>query len=95
MALAVIAGLIVGLVALIPLYFAANNVRKIISADGGALSMLGPFLLTIAISFIVLIVRLIAGKLLAPDVVLPMAGAEFAAFIIGVIAFGIWLSKRK
>lgn len=94
MAIAIIAGIVIGVIALIPFYFAAKNAKKI-DPTLGSFAMLGPFLLTIVISFAILVLGLVAGKVLVPEVVAPLAIAEFAAFVLGVIAFGIALSCNK
>ena len=78
MVVAIIAGILVGIVSLVH-----------------SLNLLGPFLLTIAVSFIILIAGLVVCKLAAPDVIVAFAFAELVAFVVGVIAFGIYLSKRR
>lgn len=94
MVIAIIAGIVVGAVALVPFYFAARNAKKI-DPTLGSFAMLGPFLLTIVISFAILVVGLVAGKVLAPEVVVPLAIAQFAAFVVGVVAFGIMLAHDR
>ncbi len=93
LAVAVIVGIIVGVVSLAPFRVAIKKIRAVNPTD--ALGMLGPFLLTILISFVILIAGLIVCKLVAPDVVLAFAGAEFLAFVVGVIVFGVVISKRR
>ena len=94
MIIAIIVGVIVGLVALIPFYFATKGAKKIDPA-AGSFAMLGPFLLTIVISFAILVVSLAIGKMLTPDFVAPLAIAEFVAFVLGVIIFAICIACGK
>ena len=94
MIIAIIVGVIVGIVALIPFYFATKGAKKI-DASAGTFAMLGPFLLTIVISFAILVVSLAIGKMLAPSVVAPLAIAEFVAFVLGVIIFAICIARGK
>ena len=93
MVLAVIAGIIVGVVSIVPFRVAMKKIRFVDPTH--SLNLLGPVLLTIAVSFLVLVAGLIVCKLAAPDVVIPFAVAEFAAFVVGVIVFGVFLSKRQ
>ena len=94
MVVAVIVGVLVGLVSIIPFYFAAKNARKI-DPTSGSMALLAPFLLTIAISLVILLAGLIVAKLAVPDLALMFAAGEFVAFVVGVIVFGIYLSKRR
>ena len=93
MVVAIIAGILVGIVSLVPFKVATQKIRHVDPTH--SLNLLGPFLLTIAVSFIILIAGLVVCKLAAPDVIVAFAFAELVAFVVGVIAFGVYLSKRR
>ena len=93
MVAAIITGVLLGLISVIPFKVATKKIRTINPAN--SLSLLGPFLLTIALSFLILIVGMIVCKLVAPDVVIAFSVAEILAFAVGVIVFGAFLSKRE
>ena len=93
MVIAVIVAVLVGLVSVIPFNVAIRKIRAVDPTK--SLNLLVPFLLTIAASFVVLIAGMVACKLVAPEVALAYAVAEFVAFVIGVIVFGVFLSKRR
>ncbi len=93
MAVAIIVGIIVGVVSVVPFSVAIKKIRTVDPTS--SLNLLGPFLLTILVSFIMLVAGLIVCKLAAPDVVLPYAAAELLAFIVGVIVFGVLIAKRR
>ena len=78
---------------MLPLMVAAKKVRKVNPTS--SIDMLAPFLLTMIVSFVVLIGSLFACKFMAPDVVAGYGFGELAAFVVGVIVFGISVSKRR
>ena len=93
MVAAIITGVLLGLISVIPFKVATKKIRTINPAN--SLSLLGPFLLTIALSFLILNVGMIVCKFVAPDVVIAFSVAEILAFAVGVIVFGAFLSKRQ
>ncbi len=93
MVLAIIVGILVGAVSLIPFGFITRRLRKIDPTK--ALSLLGTFLIPIAISFVILVVALVICRYAVPDVIIPYAIAEIVAFIVGVIIFGIIFARRQ
>lgn len=93
MVAAVIAGIIVGLASIVPFRVATKKIRTVNPTH--SIDMLAPFLLTIAASFVILIAGMIVCKLAAPDVVVAYSIAELLAFVVGVIVFGVLLSKRR
>ena len=93
MVLAVVAGVLIGALSIIPFPFAAKKGRTIDPSKSS--NLLLPLLLTLLVSFVILVVVMIGCKLLAPDVILAFVVAEFATFVIAVIVFGIALSKRR
>lgn len=93
MVAAVIAGIIVGLASIVPFRVATKKIRTVNPTH--SIDMLAPFLLTIAASFVILIAGMIVCKLAAPDVVVAYSIAELLAFVVGVIVFGVFLSKRR
>ncbi len=94
MIIAIVVGVVVGFLALIPFCFSTKQAKKI-DATAGSFAMLGPFLLTIVVSFAILVVGLALTKMLASSVVAPFAIAEFAAFVLGVIIFGISIARKN
>ena len=88
MAVAIIVAVLVGLVSVIPFNVASKKIRAVDPTK--SLNLLGPFLLTIAAAFVIVVC-----KLVAPDVALAYAVAELVAFVVGVIVFGVFLSKRR
>ncbi len=93
MAVAVIVGILVGAVSIIPFRVAANRIRSVNPTN--TIGMLGAFLLTIVISFLILIAGMIICRAVAPDVVVAYAIAELVAFVVGVIIFGIVIAMRR
>lgn len=93
MVVAAIAGILFGALSIIPFGVSTKKIRTVDPSQ--SLNLLGPFLLTIALSFVVLIAGLLACKFIAPDYVIAFAIAEFVAFAVGVIVFGLILSKRR
>lgn len=93
MVAAVIVGILVGIVSVVPFSVAVKKIRTVDPTH--SLNLLGPFLLTIAVSFIILVAGMVVCKLVAPDVALGYAAAELVTFVVGVIVFGVYLSKRR
>lgn len=93
MAVAIIVAVLVGIVSVIPFNVAIKKIRTVDPTK--SLNLLGPFLLTIAASFVVLVAGMVICKLAAPDVVVAYSIAELVTFVIGVIVFGVFLSKRR
>ena len=93
MVVAVIVGILVGLASVFPFKVATKKIRTVNPTH--SLDLLAPFLLTIAVSFIVLIAGMVICKLAAPDFVIAFSLSEILAFVIGVIVFGVVLSKRR
>lgn len=93
MVVAIIVGILVGFASVVPFRFAAQKIRKVNPTH--SLELLAPFILTIAASFVILIAGMVVCKLVAPDVVVAYALAEILAFVVGVIVFGIFMSKRR
>ncbi len=90
---AVIIGIILGVVSVIPFNVATNRIRKVNPTQ--TLNMLGPFLLTILISFVILIAGMIVCRLVAEEVIWPFVIAELLAFAVSVIIFGLVVARRR
>ena len=88
MVVAIIVAVLVGLVSVIPFNVAIKKIRAVDPTK--SLNLLGPFLLTIAASFVILVAGMVVCKLVAPDVALAYAVAELVAFVVGVIVFGVY-----
>ena len=93
MVLAAIAGVVVGLISLIPFPIAAKKGRMLDPSK--SLNLLAPLLLTLLISFVILVVGMVICKAVAADSIFAFVIGEFAMFVIGVIVFGIFVSKRR
>lgn len=93
MVVAVVAGIVVGGLSLIPFWVATKKIRTVNPTH--SLDMLAPFLLTIVLSLVILIAGMVICKLVAPGVVAAYAIAELLAFVVGVIVFGVLVSKRR
>lgn len=93
MAVAAIVGILVGLASIFPFKVSISKIRTVNPTH--TIDMLAPFLLTILASFVILIAGMIICKLVAPDVVIAYSVAELIAFVVGVIVFGVFLSKRR
>ncbi len=90
---AVIIGIILGAVSVIPFNIATQRIRKVNPTQ--SLNMLGPFLLTILISFVILIAGMIVCRLVAESVIWPFVIAELLAFAVCVVIFGIMVVRRR
>lgn len=93
MIVAVIVGILVGLISVLPFRVALKKIRTI--DPSMPLSMLGPFLITILASFVILVIGMVACKLLAPDVAMAYSFASIVTFVIVVIVFGVFMAKRR
>lgn len=93
MAVAIIVGIIIGVVSVVPFSVAIKKIRTVDPTH--SLNLLGPFLATIAASFAILIAGMIVCKLAFPDVALAYAVSELVTFVAGVIVFGVFLAKRR
>ena len=93
MVLAAIAGVLVGIVSLIPFPIAAKKGRLL--DPSSSLNLLAPLLLTLVVSIAILVVGMIICKTVASDCIFAFVIGEFAMFVIGVIVFGIIVSKRR
>lgn len=92
MALAIIVGILVGALSVVPFFVAIKNIRKVDPTF--SLNLLGPFLLTIVVSFLILLAGLALCKLIAPDVIVPFAAAEIFVFVAGVLVLGLYKARQ-
>lgn len=93
MVVAVIVGILVGAVSIIPFSVAIKKIRTVDPTH--SLNLLGPFLATIAASFVILIAGMVVCKLVFPQVALAYAAAELMTFVIGIVVFGVFIAKRR
>ncbi len=93
MVVAVIVGILVGAVSIIPFSVAIKKIRTVDPTH--SLNLLGPFLATIAASFVILIAGMVVCKLAFPQVALAYAAAELMTFVIGIVVFGVFIAKRR
>lgn len=93
MAAAIIVAVLVGIASVVPFNVAIKKIRTVDPTK--SLNLLGPFLLTLAASFVILVAGMVICKVAAPGVAMPFAAAEIITFVVGVIVFGVVLSKRR
>ena len=93
MVVAVIVGILVGAVSIIPFNIAMKKIRAVDPTH--SLNLLGPFLATIAVSFVILVAGMVVCKLAFPQVALAYAAAELMTFVIGIVVFGVFIAKRR
>lgn len=93
MVVAVIVGILVGAVSIIPFSIAMKKIRTVDPTH--SLNLLGPFLATIAVSFVILVAGMVVCKLAFPQVALAYAAAELMTFVIGIVVFGVFIAKRR
>lgn len=89
---AIVAGIVVGVIGVVPLFVASKKVRKVNPIS--QMDMLAPFAITMAVSFIILICGMIVCRVAFPDMAKFFTMAEFVAFVLSVFLFGISVSKR-
>ncbi|WP_165248444.1 hypothetical protein [Adlercreutzia sp. ZJ141] len=92
LAIAIIIGVLIGVVSCLPFRYATVRVRAINPTHTGSLA--GLFFAAIAVSFVMLGAGIVVCGLIARDVLLAYALAEVVSFIVAVIAFGL-ISKRQ
>lgn len=93
MVLAVLLGVLFGIIGALPLFGSLRLVKGIPATN--TYGFLGLFLGAILISLILLVVPLIVCAKTAHDVALPMAIAEMLVFLVLVIALGVWRIRQK
>lgn len=93
MAVAIIVAVLVGAASVIPFNVAIKKIRTVDPTK--SLNLLGPFLLTLAASFVILVAGMVVCKLVAAGVAMAFAAAEILTFVVGAIVFGVVLSKRQ
>ena len=93
MVVAVIVGILVGAVSIIPFNIAMKKIRTVDPTH--SLNLLGPFLATIAVSFVILVAGMVVCKLAFPQVALAYAATELMTFVIGIVVFGVFIAKRR
>lgn len=91
-AVAVIAGIAVSVLGLVPFKVAMKAIRKV--DPSFALNMLGPFLLTVVVSLLILLAGMLACKLIAPEVVVVYSVAELVSFCVGILVMGVYIRRR-
>ena len=94
MVLPVVLGVLVGVLALLPMY-AGLRVTKRMDAQEGAAGYMTPVLLAIGGSFIVLAFATVVCAVAARSVVAPFVLAEAGTLIVAALGFGIVRAVRK
>ena len=93
MVVAVVVGILFGLVGFVPYAIVTKRARAM--ASGGAMGYLKWLLLTFFISFAVLVVAMVVCAKVAHDVALPFALAEILTFVVVIIVFGLFGRGEK
>lgn len=93
MVVAIIAGVLIGALSIVPFVFAIKKVRY--QDPTKQFGLLGSFLLTIFVSFVILMAGMIVCKVAFPNEALTFVISEFITFIVGIIVFGVFIAKRR
>lgn len=94
MVLGVVLGIVVGVVSFLPLLAGLRRVKQM-EAQSSAAGYVGPALLSVAASFVILLGAAIVCALVAHDVALPFAIAEIVTLVVGALGYGIARIVRK
>lgn len=94
MAIAVILGILAGVLALLPMYAGLRATRRM-DAQASAAGYMTPVLLAIGGSFIVLAFATVICVVAARSVVVPFVLAEAGTLVVVALGFGIVRAVRK
>lgn len=94
MAMAIIAGVLAGVVSLVPMY-AGIHATKRMDAQSSAAGYLTPVLLAVGGSFIVLALATVICVVAARPYVVPFALAEACTLVVVALGYGIAKAIRK
>ena len=92
MVLAVILGVVFGILAIVPLVMGSR--RSLRTTADSNLSYMGLLLLTLLVALVILLVPIIVCAMVARDMLLFFAIADGVTFVVGVLIFGFIWSKR-
>lgn len=94
MAIAIIAGILAGVLSLVPMYAGIHSTKRM-EAQSTAAGYLTPVLLAVGGSFIVLALATVICVVVARPVVVPFALAEACTLVVAALGYGIIKAVRK
>ena len=94
MAIAIIAGILAGLVSLVPMWAGVRSAKRM-DAQQSAAGYLTPVLLAVGGSFVVLALATVICVVAARSSVVPFALAEACTLVVAALGYGIAKAIRK
>lgn len=94
MAIAIIAGILAGLVSLVPMWAGVRSAKRM-DAQESAAGYLTPVLLAVGGSFVVLALATVICVVVARSSVVPFALAEACTLVVAALGYGIAKAIRK
>lgn len=94
MAIAIIAGILAGLVSLVPMWAGVRSAKRM-DAQQSAAGYLTPVLLAVGGSFVVLALATVICVVVARSSVVPFALAEACTLVVVALGYGIAKAIRK
>ena len=93
MVLAIVLGAISGVLGFLPLYGGLQMSKKVTRTSNFGYA--GTLLLSVFVSFVILVGTLIVCVVLARDMVVPFVAAEAIALVVTAVIFGIMKRARR
>lgn len=94
MAIAIIAGILAGLLSLVPMWAGVHSAKRM-DAQQTAAGYLTPVLLAVGGSFIILALATVICVVVARSSVVPFALAEACTLVVAALGYGIAKAIRK
>mgnify|MGYP006976544906 CR=1 FL=1 len=94
MAIAIIAGILAGLVSLVPMWAGVRSAKRM-DAQQSAAGYLTPVLLAVGGSFVVLALATVICVVVARSSVVPFALAKACTLVVAALGYGIAKAIRK
>lgn len=94
MAIAIIAGILAGLIGLVPMWAGVRSAKRM-DAQQSAAGYLTPVLLAVGGSFVILALATVICVVVARSSVAPFALAEACTLIVAALGYGIAKAIRK
>lgn len=94
MAIAIIAGILVGLMSLVPMWAGVHSAKRM-DAQSSAAGYLTPVLLAVGGSFIILALATVICVVVARSSVVPFALTEACTLVVAALGYGIAKAIRK
>ena len=93
LAIAIVVGLLVGAVGFIPTIKLSTRMRRMMAEKNGVGSV-GLFLLSLAVSFLIMLIAILICANLARDVLLPFVLSLAVGLSVTAIVFGIKVNRK-